>query len=125
MNIPLALDACHQFHNAIALTSDQEPPAISFVPLDGGNIYVRQEGPIGAAALVLIHGLAASTRWWDALIPLPTTTHHVIRIDLLGYGRSAKPAGGLYGMPEQRRPARWRRRLDSREQLPGTVWRQS
>ncbi len=73
------------------------------LPLNGGNIYVRQDGPPDAPALVLIHGLAASTRSWDALVPLLTKSHHVIRIDLLGHGRSAKPAGGGYGMPEQGR----------------------
>ncbi|MFF5208925.1 alpha/beta fold hydrolase [Streptosporangium sp. NPDC000396] len=73
------------------------------LPLDGGNIYVRQDGPPDAPALVLIHGLAASTRSWDALVPLLTKSHRVIRIDLLGHGRSAKPAGGGYGMPEQGR----------------------
>jgi pimeloyl-ACP methyl ester carboxylesterase len=71
--------------------------------LDGGNIYVRQDGPLDAPALVLIHGLAASTRSWDALVPLLISSHRVIRIDLLGHGRSAKPAGGGYGMPEQGR----------------------
>ncbi|MEV1248023.1 alpha/beta fold hydrolase [Nonomuraea sp. NPDC050022] len=71
------------------------------LPLNGGNIYVRQDGPADAPALVLIHGLAASTRSWDALVPLLTKSHRVIRIDLLGHGRSAKPAGGGYGMPEQ------------------------
>ncbi|MEU7749253.1 alpha/beta fold hydrolase [Nonomuraea sp. NPDC049158] len=73
------------------------------LPLAGGNIYVRQDGPFDAPALVLIHGLAASTRSWDALVPLLTKSHRVIRIDLLGHGRSAKPAGGGYGMPEQGR----------------------
>ncbi|MCA2226239.1 alpha/beta fold hydrolase [Nonomuraea aurantiaca] len=73
------------------------------LPLDGGNIYVRQDGPPDAPALVLIHGLAASARSWDALVPLLAKSHRVIRIDLLGHGRSAKPAGGGYGMPEQGR----------------------
>ncbi|WP_084484438.1 alpha/beta fold hydrolase [Nocardia anaemiae] len=71
--------------------------------LDGGNIHVRQDGPSDAPALVLIHGLAASTRSWDALVPLLTKSHRLIRIDLLGHGQSAKPAGGGYGMPEQGR----------------------
>ncbi|MEV4112383.1 alpha/beta fold hydrolase [Nonomuraea sp. NPDC049695] len=75
----------------------------STLPLDGGNIYVRQDGPSDAPALVLVHGLAASTRSWDALVPLLTKSYRVIRIDLLGHGRSAKPAGGGYEIPEQGR----------------------
>ncbi len=75
----------------------------STMPLDGGNIYVRQDGPRDAPALVLIHGFTASTRSWDQLVPLLAKTHRVIRIDLLGHGRSAKPAGGGYEIPEQGR----------------------
>jgi pimeloyl-ACP methyl ester carboxylesterase len=103
MDIPLALDISHQFHSANLRSSDWEPHANSLLPLDGGNIFVSQDGPVEAPALVLIHGLAASTRWWDALVPLLTRTHRVIRIDMLGHGKSAKPAGGLYGIPEQGR----------------------
>ncbi|GAA3164614.1 alpha/beta fold hydrolase [Nonomuraea roseoviolacea] len=77
--------------------------ASSTLPLSGGDIYVRQDGPAGAPPLVLIHGLASSSRAWDALVPLLTPSHRVIRIDLLGHGRSAKPAGDGYGMPEQGR----------------------
>ena len=73
----------------------------SVLPLDAGNIYVSQDGPREAPALLLIHGLAASTRWWDALVPLLARSYRVIRIDLLGHGMSAKPAGGGYGIPEQ------------------------
>ncbi|MGW5685398.1 alpha/beta fold hydrolase [Nonomuraea sp. NPDC003754] len=90
--------------NAVVVTREGiEASGNPTLPLDGGNIYVRQDGPPDAPALVLIHGLAASTRSWDALVPLLTKSHRVIRIDLLGHGRSAKPAGGGYGMPEQGR----------------------
>ena len=71
--------------------------------LDGGEIYVRQDGPRDAPAPLLIHGNASSARWWDELVPMLTGSHHVIRIDLLGYGRSAKPADGGYALPDQAR----------------------
>ncbi|MEW2445902.1 alpha/beta fold hydrolase, partial [Micromonospora marina] len=51
--------------------------------------------------LVLIHGLGASTRWWDPIVPALATSYRIIRIDLLGHGRSAKPAGGGYAIPQQ------------------------
>jgi pimeloyl-ACP methyl ester carboxylesterase len=73
------------------------------LPLDGGNIYVRQDGPRDAPALLLIHGSASSTRTWDPMVPLLTTSHRVIRIDLLGHGRSDKPAEGDYAIPAQGR----------------------
>ena len=75
----------------------------STLPLDGGNIYVSQDGPRDAPALVLIHGLGASTHWWDRVVPMLARSYRVIRIDLLGHGRSAKPAGGGYAIPQQGR----------------------
>lgn len=75
----------------------------SFVSLDDGDIYVRQDGPRDAPALLLMHGTAASSISWDPLVPLLTGSHHVIRIDLLGCGRSAKPGGGNYALPAQGR----------------------
>jgi len=69
--------------------------------LDDGEIYVRQDGPRDAPSLLLIHGNASSARWWDKLVPLLTKSHRVIRVDLLGYGRSAKPADRSYALPDQ------------------------
>jgi len=67
----------------------------------GDTIYVSQDGPRDAPALVLIHGLGASTRWWDPVVPTLARSYRVIRIDLLGHGRSAKPGGGGYAIPQQ------------------------
>ncbi|MFI6599412.1 alpha/beta fold hydrolase [Nonomuraea sp. NPDC050536] len=75
----------------------------STLPLADGDMYVRQDGPRDAPVLLLIHGSAASTRSWDALVPLLTESHRVIRIDQLGYGRSAEPADGSYAIPDQAR----------------------
>jgi pimeloyl-ACP methyl ester carboxylesterase len=71
--------------------------------LDDGEIYTCQDGPRDAPALLLIHGNASSARWWDELVPMLTRSHRVIRIDLLGYGRSAKPADRSYALTEQAR----------------------
>src|ERR1700754_2020225 len=88
--------------NAVAVSrGDAEATGTSTLPLEGGNIYVTQDGPRDAPALVLIHGLAASTRSWDLLVPMLARSHRVIRIDLLGHGRSAKPAGGGYEIPQE------------------------
>ncbi|MEV7520421.1 alpha/beta hydrolase [Streptomyces sp. NPDC091371] len=77
----------------------------STLPLDDGYIHVCQDGPRDAPALLLIHGSASSTRSWDQLVPLLTGSHRVIRIDLLGHGRSAKPADRSYALPDQARRA--------------------
>ncbi|WP_405940909.1 alpha/beta fold hydrolase [Streptomyces sp. NBC_00207] len=75
--------------------------ASSTLSLDDGDVHVCQDGPRDAPALLLIHGSASSTRSWNPLVPLLTGSHRVIRIDLLGHGRSAKPADCSYAVPEQ------------------------
>lgn len=88
-------------HDEPQVTSD----AGETLPLDGGSVYVCQDGPRDAPALLLIHGSASSRRIWDPLVPLLATAHRVIRIDLLGHGRSDKPADGDYAIPAQARRA--------------------
>ncbi|MEU5865135.1 alpha/beta hydrolase [Nonomuraea sp. NPDC047529] len=71
--------------------------------LDDGDLHVYRDGPRDAPALLLVHGSASSARSWDQLVPLLTGSHHVIRIDLLGHGRSAKPDDRDYTTPDQAR----------------------
>ena len=47
------------------------------LPLDDGEIHVRQDGPCDAPALLLIHGTAASLRSWDSMVPLLTGSQAV------------------------------------------------
>lgn len=88
--------------NAAAVQwQDADATGNSTLPVDGGRIYVRQDGPRDAPVLVLIHGLGGSTRWWDGVVPMLATSYRVIRIDLLGHGQSAKPSGGGYAITQQ------------------------
>ncbi len=51
----------------------------------------------GQPALLLVHGFGASTDHWRHNIPVLSRSHEVHAIDLLGFGRSAKPAELAYG----------------------------
>jgi pimeloyl-ACP methyl ester carboxylesterase len=81
----------------------EEPTVEATLPLTGGTIYLCQDGPPDAPALVLIHGSGSSSRTWDSMVALLTASHRVIRIDLLGHGRSDKPTDGDYDIPAQAR----------------------
>ncbi|GAA4905576.1 pimeloyl-ACP methyl ester carboxylesterase [Nonomuraea thailandensis] len=73
--------------------------------LDDGDLHVCLDGPRDAPALLLVHGSASSVRSWDPMVPLLTGSHRVLRIDLLGHGRSAKPDDRSYATPDQARRA--------------------
>ncbi len=49
--------------------------------------------------IVLIHGLGARASDWSVMIPaLAKAGYHVYALDLLGYGRSAKPKNGNFSL---------------------------
>ena len=48
-------------------------------------------------AVLLVHGFGASTDHWRHNIPVIAKTHEVHAVDLLGFGRSAKPGELTYG----------------------------
>ncbi|MEV6906372.1 alpha/beta hydrolase [Amycolatopsis sp. NPDC051071] len=87
----------------MTVSEDESRADESTLLLDDGEIHVYQDGPLDAPALLLVHGTAASARSWEPMVPLLTGSHRVIRIDLPGCGRSAKPAGGSYAVPDQAR----------------------
>ncbi|HEV3072517.1 MAG TPA: alpha/beta hydrolase [Solirubrobacteraceae bacterium] len=71
------------------------------VTLPGGDqLQVRQDGPLGAPTIVLLHGFAGSLHWWQNEVPLLAARYRVVRFDLLGHGGSSKPSGG-YSMEHQ------------------------
>jgi pimeloyl-ACP methyl ester carboxylesterase len=65
-------------------------------------MHVVEDGARGAPAVLLIHGTGASTAWWDPVVPALAGSRRVIRVDLLGHGKSSSPAGG-YDIPTQAR----------------------
>jgi pimeloyl-ACP methyl ester carboxylesterase len=49
---------------------------------------------LDAPAVLLVHGLAGSTAWWDPVVPTLARDFRVIRVDLNGHGRSPSPRRG-------------------------------
>jgi pimeloyl-ACP methyl ester carboxylesterase len=71
-----------------------------FVSVDGYRIhyYTGGSGP----PIVLVHGLGGRAEDWGNLMPqLVHGGHRVFALDLLGYGRSARPRGAAYSIPQE------------------------
>ncbi|MGR6964731.1 alpha/beta fold hydrolase [Geodermatophilus sp. URMC 61] len=67
------------------------------VVVDGTRIHYRAWGEPRRPGLVLVHGGAAHSGWWDHVAPL-LGTHRVVALDLSGHGDSGRRQG--YGMQQ-------------------------
>tara|TARA_B100002051_G_scaffold273822_1_gene313455 strand:+ start:3268 stop:4146 length:879 start_codon:yes stop_codon:yes gene_type:complete len=67
----------------------------------GHPVHALKRGPDqgldNRPALLLVHGFGASTDHWRHNIPVLASGYEVHALDLLGFGRSAKPSGLPYG----------------------------
>lgn len=78
------------------LVSNATHPAQAFdggriLELDGPDLNVKEFGPPGDRAVVLLHGYSASVEWWNrvaAALPI----QRVVAIDLVGHGGSEAPS---------------------------------
>lgn len=66
---------------------------LQHVTIHGHDVGYRRAGPEDAETILLIHGLAGSSKTWDGVIDDLADHHDVIAPDLLGHGESAKPRG--------------------------------
>jgi pimeloyl-ACP methyl ester carboxylesterase len=65
------------------------------------RLWVEEAG--SGDPILLIHGLGANTYSWRYLAPRLARTHHVLSVDLKGFGRSDKPIDAAYGVLDQAR----------------------
>jgi pimeloyl-ACP methyl ester carboxylesterase len=65
------------------------------VQVDGTPVHYRAWGEPGRPGLVLVHGGAAHSGWWDHVAP-QLRSHRVVALDLSGHGDSGRRTG--YGM---------------------------
>ncbi|MGZ3443520.1 MAG: alpha/beta fold hydrolase, partial [Polyangia bacterium] len=64
-----------------------------YVELDGLRIHYVDEGPPAAAPVLLLHGEPSWSYLYRKMIPpLVAAGHRVVAPDLVGFGRSDKPA---------------------------------
>jgi pimeloyl-ACP methyl ester carboxylesterase len=63
------------------------------------ELHVEQDGDPDAPPVLLLHGIASSTKTWDWLVATLTSTHCVLRLDFRGHGRSSR-APGAYQMAD-------------------------
>lgn len=71
-----------------------------YTTIRGNRIHYYEGG--SGAPVVLVHGLGSRAEDWANLMPqLKQAGFHVYAIDLLGYGRSARPTDATYSIPEE------------------------
>jgi pimeloyl-ACP methyl ester carboxylesterase len=64
---------------------------LDHVSIHGHDMAYRMEG--SGPALLLLHGIASSSRTWRDVIPRLTDRFTVVAPDLMGHGQSEKPVG--------------------------------
>jgi pimeloyl-ACP methyl ester carboxylesterase len=71
-----------------------------YVRVDGYRIHYYVGG--SGKPIVLVHGLGGRSEDWTVLIPwLVRGGYRVYALDLLGYGRSARPQGAPFSIPQE------------------------
>ncbi len=66
------------------------------VPLGPWRLHVRDSGPKGAPAVLMLHGFGGSLHSWEVWAQALSTSHRVIRFDLPGHGLSEPDPAGDY-----------------------------
>lgn len=90
----------------VARTPDTDPDAMrakyggapsQFVTLDNGlTVHLRDEGPRGAPAIVLLHGSNADLHTWQPWVEGLRNEYRIIRFDQRGHGLTGPAPDGDY-----------------------------
>ena len=72
------------------------------VEVAGHRVHYLAEGPANGPVVVLVHGLGANAEYWRNLAPyLAQSGFRVFIPDLIGYGRSERPADFSYSVGDE------------------------
>ncbi|MGD0348278.1 MAG: alpha/beta fold hydrolase [Terracidiphilus sp.] len=72
------------------------------VEVAGHRVHYLAEGPANGPVVVLVHGLGANAEYWRNLAPyLAQSGFRVYIPDLIGYGRSDRPADFSYSVRDE------------------------
>ena len=66
-----------------------------FEELDGARMHYIETGPADGEVVLLVHGIPTQAFLWRNVIP-SLASRRVVAVDLIGYGRSDRPAGLPY-----------------------------
>ncbi|CAN5236920.1 alpha/beta hydrolase [soil metagenome] len=69
-------------------TAIETRPSHGDVVVDGARIRYRSWGTPGKRDIMLVHGGAAHSQWWDHVAPLLATDTRLVALDLSGHGDS-------------------------------------
>lgn len=72
-----------------------------FVDIGGARVRVREEGPLAAPVVLLVHGFTHSLETWDGWAARLKDHYRVIRYDLLGHGLTGPDPKERYA-PDER-----------------------
>jgi pimeloyl-ACP methyl ester carboxylesterase len=70
-----------------------------FVIVDGVRVHVREEGPVGAPVVVLLHGSIVNLHEWDGVAERLKDSYQVVRFDWSPYGLTGPDPSGVYSTP--------------------------
>jgi len=73
------------FTNALAAPVEE-----AVVEVEGCDIHYRTWGPEDSPGVVMVHGGAANSRWWDHIAPMLSKEYRIAAIDLSGHGDSGR-----------------------------------
>ena len=79
-----------------ALEAEYAPPPSTFIEVAGLRLHLRDTGPKGAPAIIMLHGFASSLHTWEAWSALLSPSFRVVRFDLPGFGLTGGDASGDY-----------------------------